>query len=65
MAYVKFVKGTQAQYDNNASTYAGDGSVFFTTDNNLIYANGHMYGFSEADKALLKDSISAINILSE
>lgn len=64
MAYIKFIKGTQAQYTSNASTYSSNGSIFFTTDTNLVYANGIKYGLSSENEALLKNSISAIGILS-
>lgn len=61
--YVKFIKGTQSQYTNKAATYASDGTIFFTTDDSVIYANGKAYGVSDTEKQSLKDAIDSINIV--
>lgn len=63
MAYVKFVKGTVAQYTTGIENYSTNGSVFFATDDSVIYANGVAYGISAAEKAKLAASVKTVEIL--
>jgi len=62
MAYVKFIKGTTAQYESKKATYTSDGSVFFATNDDLIFCGGRTYGLSAANKSLLDASIKDIAV---
>lgn len=63
MAYVKFVKGLIAQYNAGKASYDTNGSIFFATDDGLIFANGLTYGISAAEKQKLAKSIKTVEIL--
>lgn len=63
MAYVKFVKGLVTQYNAGKASYDTNGSVFFATDDSLIFANGLTYGISAAEKQKLAKSIKTVEIL--
>lgn len=63
MAYVKFVKGLVTQYNAGKANYDTNGSVFFATDDSLIFANGLTYGISAAEKQKLAKSIKTVEIL--
>lgn len=63
MAYVKFVKGLVSQYTSGKASYDTNGSIFFATDDGLIFANGLTYGISAAEKQKLAKSIKTVEIL--
>lgn len=63
MAYVKFVKGLVSQYTAGKAIYDTNGSIFFATDDGLIFANGLTYGISAAEKQKLAKSIKTVEIL--
>lgn len=53
--YVKFIRGTQAKYDQGVSTYSSDGSIFFAEDAHVIYSNGVAYGLSTEAASRIED----------
>lgn len=57
MAIVKFVKGTVAKYNANES-YKTNGSIFFATDQPIIFANGVAY--KGLDQTLLEQVIDGV-----
>lgn len=59
---VKFIKGTLEQYNAGVSTYSTNGSIFFVTDNPLIYVAGVAYGISTADSEKLNASVSGVTL---
>lgn len=63
MAYVKFVKGLVSQYTAGKASYDTNGSIFFATDDGLIFANGLTYGISAAEKQKLAKSIKTVEVL--
>lgn len=62
MSFVKFVKGTVAQYKSNTANYADNGVIYFASDDNLIFAHGNTYGLSKEDREKFLGGVSNITL---
>lgn len=62
MAIIKFIKGTVAQYTQNKTTYDANGSIYFATDQPIIFANGVAY--KGVDQDIIESVIDGVKDVS-